>query len=263
MARHRQQWRQAGRNAGLYRRDRHPERDRRGCERLPRVSSRIQVATVPASSRRREDRRHASALAADSRRRCAVYRPDDATGDAPNRSLTQRTTRMARTAGRLPGRPVLRDDRPRWPVGRPGADRRSLGVIAPTAASPCSHAGDQLRVSWPSDHGAGHLELDLRPGQPLIRTMGFAGKTGEAATRSDRKRRPGHFPAGRQPPGPGGPTARDERLQRLLRHAGHAAVSDVSQPARPETRSRRQPRPAARRFPSARSRSGHSRASFG
>ena len=66
------------------------------------------------------------------------------------------------------------DDRPcrlRW---RPRSRPSISPPIAPTAASPCSHAGSQLRVSWPLEDGTGRLELDLRPGQPLIRTMGIA-----------------------------------------------------------------------------------------
>ncbi len=46
------------------------------------VHRRLQATAVPASVGRREDRRHASALAADSRWRGAVHRADDARGDA-------------------------------------------------------------------------------------------------------------------------------------------------------------------------------------
>jgi hypothetical protein len=41
------------------------------------------------------------------------------------------------------------------------------------------HIGDQLQLSWPLADGTGQLDLDLRPGQPLIRAMGIAGKADE------------------------------------------------------------------------------------
>jgi hypothetical protein len=44
-----------------------------------------------------------------------------------------------------------------------------------------SRTVDQLRVSWPLDDGSGQLDLDLRPGQPLIRMMGIAPKVGGPA----------------------------------------------------------------------------------
>src|SRR4051794_20208624 len=43
---------------------------------------------------------------------------------------------------------------------------------------------DQLSVAWPMrGDQAGHLVLDLRPGQPLIRLLGIIAKAGESAHR--------------------------------------------------------------------------------
>jgi len=41
--------------------------------------------------------------------------------------------------------------------------------------------GTRLQVSWPLEAGIGQLELDLRPGQPLFRTMGITARDGAAA----------------------------------------------------------------------------------
>ena len=49
-----------------------------------------------------------------------------------------------------------------------------------------SQTGSQLRVSWPLEDGTGQLDLDLRPGQPLIRTMGIAPRIGEPHTLSSK-----------------------------------------------------------------------------
>ncbi len=37
----------------------------------------------------------------------------------------------------------------------------------------------QLRLSWPVANGIGQLDLDLRSGQPLIRTMAITDKKGD------------------------------------------------------------------------------------
>ena len=65
----------------------------------------------------------------------------------------------------------------------------TLSVVAPLAAQEpsidrsgfradsgitVSQTRFQLRVSWPLEERFGRLELDLRPGQPLIRTMGIS-----------------------------------------------------------------------------------------
>ena len=65
--------------------------------------------------------------------------------------------------------------------GRLGAQEPTVDLSAynPACGITVRHAGNQLRVTWPVDHATGQLELDLRPGQPLIRTLGFAGKEGE------------------------------------------------------------------------------------
>jgi hypothetical protein len=43
------------------------------------------------------------------------------------------------------------------------------------------HLGNEIRVSWPSEKGMGYLTLDLRPEQPLIRSMGLGAKNGDSA----------------------------------------------------------------------------------
>jgi hypothetical protein len=55
-----------------------------------------------------------------------------------------------------------------------------LAALRPDSGISVRHSRGQLRVSWPTERRTGYLELDLRPGQPLIRTMGFAGETSEA-----------------------------------------------------------------------------------
>jgi hypothetical protein len=44
-----------------------------------------------------------------------------------------------------------------------------------------SQTGSQIRVSWPLEERIGQLDLDLRPGQPLIRAMGISIAAGEPA----------------------------------------------------------------------------------
>jgi hypothetical protein len=46
------------------------------------------------------------------------------------------------------------------------------------------HADSDLRVAWPAEHGTGHLELNFRLGQPLIRRMGKSAETGGLAQAS-------------------------------------------------------------------------------
>ena len=113
------------------------------------------VAAVPASSGRREDRRHASALAADSRRRCALYRAADASGDAQQRRLAQRTDARWPELWWSSGSPCSRRS---WLVDLSAAEEPTVDLSAYRADSgiTVSQTGSQLRVSWP-------LEDENRP----------------------------------------------------------------------------------------------------
>ncbi len=156
-----QQRRQAGWNPRLHRRDRNTERNRRGRQHVPRLASRVYIAAVPASSGRREDRRHASALAADSRRRCALYRADDASGDTQEGRIALRTTLNDANPGDLAIRLACRCFR-LWPaVGGPGADCRPLGsyradcgITVQPNRQPASCVVAVGRQNWPARSGS-------------------------------------------------------------------------------------------------------------
>src|SRR4029077_5415356 len=70
------------------------------------------------------------------------------------------------------------------------------------------HEADQLQASWPMQGDEiGHLVLDLRPSEPLIRSMGIAAKPGETARPLFEKAEPSTYltigtrqaPSGRPP----------------------------------------------------------------
>ena len=86
------------------------------------------------------------------------------------------------------------------------------------------HTASQLRSRGRSRDGTGQLDLDLRPGQPLIRAMGISRRSRRAPAALLENADPVTFLLVGSPSGPGGPPPGHERLQRLLRLAGHAAV---------------------------------------
>lgn len=53
-----------------------------------------------------------------------------------------------------------------------------LSAYRPDSGITVRHEGQQLRVLWPMTRGQGLLDLDLRPGQPLIRAIGLASNAG-------------------------------------------------------------------------------------
>lgn len=67
-------------------------------------------------------------------------------------------------------------------ASRPAAAEPTIDLSAyhPQCGITVKYADNRLRVAWPAADGMAHLELDLRAGQPLIRTMGLSqgpGKT--------------------------------------------------------------------------------------
>ena len=59
-----------------------------------------------------------------------------------------------------------------------------LSAYNPACGITVHHADSDLRVAWPAEHGTGHLELNFRLGQALIRRMGKSAETGGLARAS-------------------------------------------------------------------------------